>query len=232
MIDTPSLPEDPTGGLRRGPRMRSVAVQEPTIEPQPALRVGLLGGSFNPAHEGHRTISIEALRRLRLDRIWWLVSPQNPLKPRAGMAPLAQRLATAREVARHPRIQVLDLEQKFGTGYTVDLIRRLRQWTGYHFVMLLGADNLGQLPRWRHWGELVRSVGIAVAERQPYSYPSLVGAAASRLAMARLPPERAPEVAMRAAPAWTFLRMRPHPASSTEIRRQRARTGERPQEDT
>ena len=94
-------------------------------------RIGLLGGSFNPAHEGHRYVSLEALKRLRLDQVWWLVSPQNPLKPRAGMAPLEERVRRAREVAGHPRIRALALESRLGTRYTVDTLRRLRAWRGW-----------------------------------------------------------------------------------------------------
>lgn len=225
------LPPDPTGGLRRGPRIRlALPVPEPVVDGR--LRVGILGGSFNPAHAGHRAISVEAMRRLELDRVWWLVSPQNPLKPKAGMAPLAERIKSARRVATHPRIAVMDMERRFGTRYTIDLVRRLCAWPGYRFVLLIGADNLGQLPRWRHWQALVRSVGVAVAERQPYSYPSLVGSVANRLAQARLLPERAAELGLLPAPAWTFMRMRPHPASSTEIRRRMARTNDRPEEDS
>ena len=223
------LPDDPTGGLRRGPRFR-LALPEEKPAAAPVMRIGLLGGSFNPAHDGHRTISIEALRRLGLDRVWWLVGPQNPLKPTVGMAPLADRLASARAVARHPRIDVLDLERRFCTRFTVDLLRRLQVRAGYRFVLLLGADNLAQLPRWRHWVELICSVDIAVAERQPYAYPALRGPAASRLADVRVPPERAHELTAQPAPGWTFMRMRPHPASSTEIRRRAALADAQPEE--
>ena len=124
---------------------------QPPTDPSRPLRVGLLGGSFNPAHAGHRYISLEAMRRLELDQVWWLVSPQNPLKAVEGMAPLAERLAVGAAVARHPRIRVLPLETRLGTRYTADTIRRLAAWPDHRFVWLMGADNLGQLPRWRHW---------------------------------------------------------------------------------
>ncbi|MCS6876954.1 MAG: nicotinate-nucleotide adenylyltransferase [Geminicoccaceae bacterium] len=192
-------------------------------EPGPApsgrpLRVGLLGGSFNPAHEGHLYVSRVALERLGLDQVWWLVSPQNPLKPRIGMAPFEERLASARAIARHPRIKVLDLERRFGTVYTVDLLRRLCRWRGYRFVLLLGADNLAQLPRWRRWVEILERVPVAVVARLPYSRSALAGPAAKRFAAARIQPERARELPERAPPAWVFLPVRPHPASSTAIR--------------
>ncbi len=182
-------------------------------------RIGLLGGSFNPAHEGHRYVSLQALRRLRLDEVWWLVSPRNPLKSPSELAPLARRLEAARRVARHPRIRVLDLEARFGTRYTVDTLRRLLRLPGYRFVWLIGADNLLQLPRWRHWEHVLRLVPVAVFERKSYSYAALAGRAAHRFAAARLTEERAFELAELPAPRWVFMRLRPHPASATAIRR-------------
>lgn len=211
---------DPTGGLRR--RVRLLLPEDPPAPPPQAwrkLRVGLLGGSFNPAHEGHLYVSLEALRRLALDQVWWLVSPQNPLKPRAGMAPLAERLASARAMARHPAVRVTALESRLGTRYTVDTLARLGQWPGHRFVWLIGADNLAQLPRWKRWEQVMHACPIAVFERDPYSYGALAGAAATRFAGARLSDARAAELAACAPPAWVFLRLRPHPASSTEIRR-------------
>ena len=182
------------------------------------LRVGLLGGSFNPAHAGHRYISLEAMRRLALDQVWWLVSPQNPLKAAAGMAPLAERLAVGAAVARHPRIRVLPLETRLGTRYTADTIRRLAAWPDHRFVWLMGADNLAQLPRWRHWRQILAACPVAVFERHPYSYAALAGPAARGFAAARLPEPRARALADSPAPAWVFVRVRPHPASATAIR--------------
>ena len=207
---------------RRPPRARLLLpLPEPGPAPavSPGPRIGLLGGSFNPAHEGHRYISVEALKRLRLDEVWWLVSPQNPLKPPAELAPLAERLERARRVARHPRIRVLDLEARFGTFYTVDTLRRLLRLRRYRFVWLIGADNLVQMPRWRHWGRIFRLVPIAVFERKSYSYDALAGRVAHRFAAARLPEERAFALADLEPPRWVFMRLRPHPASATAIRR-------------
>jgi nicotinate-nucleotide adenylyltransferase len=218
----PAPPADPTGGLRR--RVRLLLPVEPDAPREAVtpvgrrLRVGLLGGSFNPAHEGHLHVSLEALKRLGLDRVWWLVSPQNPLKPRAGMAPFAARFASALAMARHPRIRVLDLERRFGTTYTIDLLRRLAGWREYRFVLLLGADNLAQLPRWRHWEEIVARVPVAVVERHPYVRAALAGPAARRLAGARVDAAEAGTLAERSPPAWVYLKVRPHPASSTAIR--------------
>jgi nicotinate-nucleotide adenylyltransferase len=194
---------------------------EPPAEPQPAahaLRVGLLGGSFNPAHEGHRYISLEALKRLGLDQVWWLVSPHNPLKPVAGMASLAERVAGAARIARHPRLRVLPLETRLGTRYTADTLARLARWPGHRFVWLMGADNLAQLPRWHRWRDVIETCPVAIFERHPYSYEAQVGAAARSFAAARRSEADAGGLVMEAAPAWVFMRMRPHPASATAIR--------------
>jgi nicotinate-nucleotide adenylyltransferase len=223
--------EDPTGGLLRRVRLLLPVLEadDPAAEPGKTgsrpLRVGLLGGSFNPAHEGHRYVSIEALRTLQLDQVWWLVSPQNPLKSKAGMAPIGERLEKARKVARHPRIKVTTLEGRLHTRYTVDTMKRLRAWKGYRFVWLLGADNLAQLPRWKQWTELFACCPIAVFERVPYSYRALAGVAALRFANARVGEQQARDLAQRPPPGWVYLRLRPHPASSTEIRQGRLKRG-------
>ncbi|MFT4028057.1 MAG: nicotinate-nucleotide adenylyltransferase, partial [Novosphingobium sp.] len=133
------------------------------------LRIGLLGGSFNPAHGGHRRISLFAIAALGLDEVWWLVSPGNPLKPRAGMAPLAARVASARIQARRAPIRVTALERERGTRYTVDTLRDIRhRWPKCRFVWLMGADNLGQFHRWRDWRRLARAMPIAVIARPGY----------------------------------------------------------------
>jgi nicotinate-nucleotide adenylyltransferase len=182
-------------------------------------RIGLLGGSFNPAHEGHRHISLLALQRLGLDEVWWLVSPQNPLKPAKGMATLAQRMASAREAARHPHIRVSDIERRLNTRYTVDTIRALkRRYPDVAFVWLIGADNLRQMPAWKSWQTLFRSVPVAVFARPTYSLKALAGQAAGRFASDRLPERQARCLAQRQPPAWVFLRIRLHSASATAIR--------------
>lgn len=186
--------------------------------PSPALRVGLLGGSFNPAHAGHRYVSLEALKRLRLDQVWWLVSPQNPLKERAGMAPLAERLARAAAAARHPRLRVLPLETRLGTRYTADTLVRLRAWPNRRFVWLMGADNLAQLHRWRRWRGVLATCAVAVFERHPYSHDALASPAARGFASSRVPEDRLAGLADADPPAWAFVRLRPHPASATAIR--------------
>ena len=133
----------------------------------PGLRIGLLGGSFNPAHSGHLYVSETALRRLKLDSVWWLVSPGNPLKAEAGMAPFARRLESARaSAAHHPRIHVSGLEQSLGARYTIDTVTALqRRFSQVQFVWLMGSDNLAQFGRWRRWQDLARKVPIAVVQR-------------------------------------------------------------------
>lgn len=135
--------------------------------------VGLLGGSFNPAHGGHRRMSLAAMDRLQLDELWWLVSPQNPLKPVAGMAPLEARLASARAVARHPRIRVSAIEAELGTQLTVDTVQALRRrYPQVRFLWLMGADNLLQFHRWADWRTIARTVPIVVLARPLYVGPS------------------------------------------------------------
>jgi nicotinate-nucleotide adenylyltransferase len=186
---------------------------------EPPRRVGLLGGSFNPAHAGHRHISLEALKRLDLDAVWWLVSPQNPLKPARGMAAFARRLAAAREVARHPRIAVVDLEARLGTRYTVDTLRALgERFTATRFVWLMGADILPQLPRWKRWSELFMRVPVAVFARPSYCHKGLAGMAVQRFARHRVPPAAARRLAEMKPPAWTFFWVALEPSSGTALR--------------
>lgn len=183
-------------------------------------RIGLLGGSFNPAHDGHRYISAEALKRLALDEVWWLVSPQNPLKSEKGMATLAERMDRAREIARHPRIRVTDIEARLGTRYTADtLVALRRRHPAARFVWLMGADNLVQLPRWWRWSQIFNTVAIAVFARGSYDSNALSGLAAQRYRAARLPASRSAVLADCEPPAWTFLRIRHHPAEATTLRR-------------
>jgi nicotinate-nucleotide adenylyltransferase len=182
-------------------------------------RIGLLGGSFNPAHPGHRHISVCALRVLGLDQVWWLVSPQNPLKSTDDMAALSDRQASARAAARHPRILVSDLETRLGTRYTADTLRALdRRYPRTRFVWLIGADNLTQMPHWRQWRSIFARMPVAVFNRPPYSLRALSGQAAGRYRRARLGAERAGHLAAARPPAWLFVFNQLHPASATAIR--------------
>lgn len=183
----------------------------------PGLCIGLLGGSFNPAHEGHRHISEVALKRLGLDYVWWLVSPQNPLKPAKGMAPLAARLDGARRYARHPRIIATDIERDLGTRYTVDTVGALLcRFPQVHFVWIMGSDNLAQFHRWRHWQEIAARLPIAVVTR-----PGSVLAALRAPAARRLVPFRTDVTARFAQirpPALIVLDGKRNPQSASAIR--------------
>lgn len=187
------------------------------------LSVGVLGGSFNPAHAGHRHISLVAQRRLRLDQVWWLVSPQNPLKPTAGMAPFSRRLAVARQVADHPLIRVTDLEADLGTRYTAETLPALTaRFPRIRFVWLMGADNLVQIPKWESWTTIFHTAPVAVFARDPYAHRALAGRAARRFARSRVPERAVAGLPRRRPPAWAYLHMRRHPASATAIRTTRS----------
>ncbi len=195
------------------------------------MRVGLLGGSFNPAHAGHRHVALEALRRLGLDQVWLMVTPGNPLKPRDGMAPFAERLGSARAVADGRRVIATDIERRLGTRYTADTLRLLRRrFPHTRFIWLMGADNLRQLPRWNFWLRIARTVPFAVLPRPTYTAAALAGRAAQRLRAARVPSRRAHGLADAPPPRWAFLPGRVHSASATAIRaRQPEGISHRPQ---
>ncbi len=181
--------------------------------------VGLLGGSFNPAHAGHRRISLQAIRLLGLDEVWWLVSPQNPLKDRAGMASHDVRIAAARVVARHPRLHVSGIEAEMNTRYAVDTVQALqRRYPKTRFIWLIGADNLMQLHRWKAWRRLARAVPIAVLARPGYMGSSLTAPA---MAWFRRWRHRASDAgAWRdwELPAIVMLDIRLSPLSATQLR--------------
>ncbi len=183
------------------------------------MRIGLLGGSFNPAHEGHLHVAELALRHLRLDQVWLLVSPGNPLKPLRGMEPLAIRLASAARIGDGRRVVATAIEAGLGTRYTTDTLSALRRrFPRARFVWLMGADNLSQLPRWRDWMGIMRTMPVAIFPRPSYNHRALAGRAAHRLRSARLPVAAAPALALRKPPAWIFLPTPQHAASATAIR--------------
>ncbi|MBI1777292.1 MAG: nicotinate-nucleotide adenylyltransferase [Proteobacteria bacterium] len=190
--------------------------------------IGLLGGSFNPAHDGHRHISLLAIHLLGLDQVWWLVSPQNPLKPSRGMAPFAQRLAMAAKVAHHPRIKASDFEARLGSIYTADTLFQLkRRYPRRSFVWIMGADNLLQIPRWRRWTRIFNTMPVAIFARAPYSNRALAGLAARRFWRSRVDARHARRLTARPLPAWVFLHTSLSPESATAIRRARSQAGMR-----
>ena len=187
----------------------------------PGMRVGLFGGSFNPAHEGHAHVAATAIERLRLDRLIWLVSPQNPLKSAHQTAPLAERMAGVAAFTGRREI-VSDLETRLGVIYTIDTVRVLKaRCPGVQFIWIMGSDNLAGFHRWRGWTDLLRAVPVAVISRPGALLQSRLGPAARRFPHARLPSRQGPVLARATAPAWMFLRGPLHKASSTAIRAQK-----------
>jgi len=183
------------------------------------MRIGLLGGSFNPPHVAHRAISLFAIKRLKLDRVWWLVTPGNPLKDQDGLRDLNERTAAACKMANDPRIDVSCLESVIGTRYTVDTISYLRRRaSGLRFVWIMGADNLAQFHRWQNWRLIASEVPIAVIDRPPQSFRALAAPAAQALARYRLPENQARRLADQRPPAWVFLTGMKLNLSSTGLR--------------
>ena len=200
------------GGLRDG------------LDLLPGMKVGLLGGSFNPAHDGHAHVAETAMRRLGLDRVVWLVSPQNPLKDAADTAPLAKRMASARQAAAMaatgPAMIVSDFETRVGTRWTVDTLRAIAaRHPGVRFVWLMGSDNLAGFHRWRGWTDIMRTMPVAVVARPGSLLHSRTAPAAARFAAARLPSEQARLLPAMPAPAWTWLTAPLSHRSSTALRK-------------
>jgi len=187
---------------------------------RPMARIGLLGGSFNPAHAGHRHISLEALRALDLDELWWLVSPGNPLKEGAkDMAPFAARLASAQRMARRSRIRVSDVEARAGTRYTIDTVRMLkRRYPNHQFIWLLGSDTLPNFHKWRDWRGLARQVPIAVIPRPGYDSAAHAAVAMGWLSRFVRPFSQARRWTKWSAPAIFLLRLPRDPTSATALR--------------
>ena len=184
----------------------------------PGQRIGLLGGSFDPPHEGHAHITRWALRTFGLDRVWWLVSPGNPLKPE-GPAPLARRLAACRRLTRHPRVVVTDIERHLGTRYTADTLWHLsRRYPGVRFVWLMGSDNLAGFHRWERWEWIMAHYPVGVLARPGRQVRAGLSPAARRFARWRLPQHAAKLLPDMPAPCWTLLVGPMSPASSTAIR--------------
>ncbi len=189
----------------------------------PGQCIGILGGSFNPPHAGHRAITVEALRRLELSKIWWMVSPQNPLKDPSETVGLANRIEQAEACSDHPRVDVTGVEAGLGTRYTVDTIRILKQrHPGVRFVWLMGADNLASMHRWQEWRRLFEMVPIAVLDRPNAGLRALASPAARRYETYRIDASDAAGLARCAPPAWCFLHIPLHFENSTSLRRQKS----------
>lgn len=180
--------------------------------------IGLLGGSFDPAHKGHVHITREALKRFGLDQVWWLISPGNPLKTE-GPAPLADRLTRARRIMQHPRVRVTDIEAHLGTRYTAQTLKALQQrYVGVRFVWLMGADNLAQLHLWQDWQQIALTVPMGILARPGDRISARTSPAARIYRAVRLSGRSAQLLGRAEAPAWTFVNVPMVPHSSTEIR--------------
>lgn len=210
-------------------RRRSAGGRPNALRPGFALsrgmKVGLYGGSFNPAHEGHAHVAETARQRLGLDRVIWLVAPQNPLKASSETQPLVERLAGVRAFARDRGMVVSDVEARLGTRYTLDTVLALKaRFPGVRFVWIMGADSLAGFHRWRGWTQIMRALPVAVVSRPWISLKSRSSPAARRFAQARLPFHRARALPGQAPPAWIFLYGPLNFQSSTALR-ERMRAG-------
>ncbi len=194
----------------------------------PGMRIGLFGGTFDPPHRAHLGASLLALKRLKLDSVWWLVTPGNPLKNTSGLAPLRQRIDAARALAHHPRIEVSGLEAVINTRYTYDTIKWLTaRCPGVRFVWVMGADNLRSFHRWQKWRRIAKLVPFVVVDRLGPSLYAAASPAGQSFARARIPEPEAATLPGRKPPAWTFLHGLKSPLSSTALRALRLRMGAR-----
>jgi nicotinate-nucleotide adenylyltransferase len=194
----------------------------------PGMRIGLYGGSFDPAHAGHRHVSLLAIQRLRLDRAWWIVTPGNPLKERGGLLPACERAAAAGEVARHPRIDVTCFEEEIGARFTVDtLAYAVARCPEVRFVWIMGADSLASFHRWRGWERIAGLMPFAVVDRPGWTLLAARSRAATALSPYRIDESDAPLLPLLAPPAWAFLHGPRSPLSSSQLR-QKERTFARP----
>lgn len=207
--------------------VKSVTKARVTLPPHGAgMRIGLFGGSFNPPHEAHRAVSLLAMKKLQLDRLWWLVTPGNPLKDKSILPSLDERIALAQAMADHPRIDVTGFEAVIGAKYSFDTVAwLLKESPGTHFVWIMGADNLKDFHRWKNWRDIFMMLPIAIVDRGGLSLKAASGPAAISFAKARLPENQASQLPLLPAPAWVYLHGVKSDLSSTQIRAEKEQGG-------
>ncbi|HET6388279.1 nicotinate-nucleotide adenylyltransferase [Hyphomicrobium sp.] len=205
---TRKIPQQSFGSLR---------VKTPSC--LPGQRIGVMGGTFNPPHEGHRTAAEAAMKRLGLDQLWWLVTPGNPLKSNNGLPDLHGRMKLVQTFARGPKMKITGFERELGTRYTAGTLAYLkRRYPGVRFVWIMGADNLAYFDRWQHWRQIAETMPIAVVDRPGWRHRGLSSPAARALQRYRLPESEARHLAGRAPPAWMLLSIKLSGLSSTALR--------------
>jgi nicotinate-nucleotide adenylyltransferase len=230
----PDLPQTGSPSAAQGEGQEATGHGRVLLPPHaPGMRIGLFGGTFDPPHDAHRAACLIAMKRIGLDRVWWLVTPGNPLKDTRGLAPLARRIAAARTLARHPRIDVTGLEAEIGTSYTHATIAYLRRHCpGVRFVWIMGADNLRSFHRWQKWRGIAAMVPMAVVDRLGPSLYAGASAAGQALARARIPEAAARSLPQRKPPAWVYLHGLKSPLSSTALRAARHKNDAKEQHTT
>jgi nicotinate-nucleotide adenylyltransferase len=198
----------------------SLKVRTPLLAP--GLRIGIMGGSFNPPHKGHLIVAETALRRLWLDQIWWVVTPGNPLKPHDGLPPQAERMALCRALARGPRMKITGFENELGSPYTAVTAGFLAtRYPTTNFVWIMGADSLASFHRWQDWRAIAALMPIAIADRPGWRLKALASKASHALLRRRRPERKAPCIVGLKCPAWVFLTSRLNSTSSTTLRSER-----------
>lgn len=190
-----------------------------TPDAPPGARIGIMGGSFNPAHAGHLIVAEAALKRLELDQLWWVVTPGNPLKEHNGLAPLAARIEACRALTKNPRMKMTGFEAELGSPFTAVTLRFLkRRYPECRFVWVMGADNMASFHRWQNWRGIAASMPIAVVDRPGWRHKALASRAAHALSRARIPEACAERLPLKIAPAWVFLTTKLSNLSSTALR--------------
>ncbi|CAA2136681.1 Nicotinate-nucleotide adenylyltransferase [Hyphomicrobium sp. ghe19] len=186
----------------------------------PGQRIGVMGGTFNPPHDGHRIAAEAAMKRLKLDQVWWLITPGNPLKSPNGLSPLADRMGLVRKFAHGPKMKITGFERELGTRYTAGTLSFLkRRYPAVRFVWIMGADNLAYFDRWQHWRHIAEIMPIAIVDRPNWRHAALSSPAARALERYRVPESEAATLADRHPPAWMLLTIRLSGLSSTALRK-------------